>query len=104
MGWLTDLTNWLREIIVAVWGAFTTFIGDMLVQSLETMTAAVLFVLNHLPMPDWLSQYSLCALLAQTGPTVTWALDTFRIDDGLGVIALGYGFRLLRKFVTLFQW
>ncbi|HEY0491079.1 MAG TPA: hypothetical protein VGD30_16325 [Telluria sp.] len=104
MGWLTNLTNWLKEQIVAVWHAFTTFINDTLVAALQTVADAVIYVLNHIPMPDWLAQYSLCALLSQTGPTVMWALDTFRIGDGLGLIALGYAFRLLRKFVTLFQW
>ena len=64
MGWLTNLTNWLKEQIVAVWHAFTTFINDTLVAALQTVADAVIYVLNHIPMPDWLAQYSLCALLS----------------------------------------
>lgn len=104
MGWLTDLTNWLAEQIAAFFNALESLLTDLLVMWLEQTCTMVLWVLDHIPLPDWVSTYSLCNLLAQTGPTVTWALDTFRVGEALGLVAAGYGFRLLRKVVTLFQW
>ena len=35
MGWLTDLTNWLKEQLAALWDAFEEFLGDLIVDWAE---------------------------------------------------------------------
>ena len=104
MGWLTDLTNWIRQQLQALWDALEDFLGDLIVDWADQTFTMWLFVLDHIPLPDFLDGYSLCSLLGQAGPTVGWILNNFRVAEALGLIGAGYVFRLLRKLATLFQW
>jgi hypothetical protein len=104
MGWLTDLTNWMKEQLAALWDAFEDFMGDLIVDWADQTFAMWIIILSHTPMPDFLDQYSLCTLLNAAGPTVGYFLNVFRVGEGLGLIGAGYVFRLLRKILTLFQW
>lgn len=104
MGWLNDLTNWLRSLAEAIWTALEALLQDLIVMWAHQVFAMYLFVLESLPMPDFLDQYSMCTLLNAAGPTVGFFLSTFRVGEGLGLIGAGYVFRLLRKIATLFQW
>lgn len=104
MEWLTNLTNWLKQQLVALWQAIEEFFTDFIVMMVEGATDTVLAIINLIPVPDWLATYSLCNLLNAAGPDVGYFLQTFRIAEALGLIAAGYGFRLTRKLLTLFQW
>lgn len=104
MGWLTDLTKWLGDQIKALWDAIEAFFNDLLVTAVEVCTQVALTIIEALPNPEFLTTYSLCNLLNMAGPDVGFFLQTFRIGEGLGVLALGYVFRLTRKLFTLGQW
>lgn len=104
MGWLTKLTDWLREQLVALWDAIETFFTDLILGTIERVLEVVAWVVNAIPMPDWLANTSLCNLLSAAGPEVGYFLQTFRIAEGLGLIAAGYVFRLTRKLLTAGQW
>lgn len=104
MDWIDDLTNWLREQLQSLWDGFVEFMTDFIVMMIEGATDTVLAIIDLLPVPDFLATYSLCALLNAAGPEVGYFLQTFRIAEGLALLAAGYGFRLLRKLLTLFQW
>lgn len=103
-GWLDDITNWLREQILKVWDAFVRFLGDLLVDAAEACLEVAALAVESLPVPEFLSQYSLNALLGQAGPTIGWLVTTFRIGECLAIIGLGYSFRRLRKLFTLGLW
>jgi hypothetical protein len=104
VGWLTDFTNWLLQAIHDVWDAFTVFLGDLVLIWFETQLSIVVAAVQLIPVPGFFQTYSLATLLGPAGPTIGWIMSTFRIGEGLSVIAAGYAFRLLRKFLTLFQW
>lgn len=61
-------------------------------------------VVAAIPVPDFIKTYSLGTLLSAAGPDVGWFLNTLKIAQGLAIVGSGYAFRLLRKFLTLFQW
>lgn len=103
-GWLKPLQDWLLAQLRSLWDALEELAGDMFLFWLKQMLAVNLWVLSHLPIPDFIKDYTICALLQAAGPTVGWALNTFQIPLGLSFIAAGYVFRLLRKLITLFQW
>jgi hypothetical protein len=103
-GWLDDVTNWLRDLFLKIWQALVAFINDMIVFLVEGLLELIALAIESLPVPDFLSGGGIGAALASAGPTVMWTLDTFKISEGMVLIAAGYGFRLLRKFLTLFQW
>ena len=104
MGWLTKLTDWFREQIIAFFTALQAMLEALFMVWLKQSTEVATYIIGALPVPDFLANYSLCTLLSQTGPTVGWLLNTFRIGEGLGLIAAGFSFRLVRKLATLFQW
>lgn len=101
---LEKLTNWLKELVLAIWQAFSDFMSDLLLKALELWLVSVTLMWSKVPMPDFLDGYSLCSLISQAGPTVGWAMNTFRIGEGLGLLAAGFAFRMVRKLATLFQW
>lgn len=104
MGWLTDLTEWFRQQLQTLWDAIEEFFGDLVVKVIEAVCDFFATVVEAIPVPDWVTTYSLDTLLGAAGPTIGWLVATFKIGEGLGVLALGIAFRLLRKLFTLGQW
>lgn len=103
-GWLDDITEWLADLARKFWKAIEEFFGDLLVTAIEAVLEVVTLAIDAIPVPDFISSNTICALLGNAGPEVAWAMSTFKIGEGLTLIGAGYAFRLLRKFVTLFQW
>lgn len=103
-GWLERLTNWLGEMVATVFGALVDLVKDFVLFAVRGVLDLVLAIVNAIPVPDFLSQYSICTLLANAGPTAAWAVGTFKIAECLSVLMLAVSFRLLRKLLTLFQW
>lgn len=104
MGWLQKFTDWLAEMIRDLWEAIEGFFTDLFMLWMKQVAGVYMYVLDQISLPDFITQYSMCSLLAAAGPTVGWAMDTFKIGEGLGMIGAAYGYRLVRKLVTLFQW
>ena len=104
IGLLAQLTGWLVSTLKVYWDAFVVFMGDFFVSGVEGVLSIFVMALNALPVPDFLTTYSLNSLLAQSGGTIMWLVGTFKIGECLGVIAAGWAFRLLRKLFTLGQW
>lgn len=102
--WLTKLTAWLKEWGTWLWEGFVQVMHDVIIFWMEAILGLVSMIINELPAPDFLSQHSLSGALGATGPTVMWVIGEFRIGEGLGIIAAGFTFRVLRKFATAFQW
>lgn len=103
-GWLDDLTNWFKDQFKALWDAFVAFMGDLIVQAIESVCDFFATAIESIPVPDFITQYSLDSLLGQAGPTIGWLVSTFKIGQCLTIIAAGVTFRLLRKLFTLGQW
>lgn len=104
VGWLNDLQDWLLGVLHSIWSAFVDFIKDMFLAGLEFALQTALWVLNAIPVPDWLTQYSLSTLLGGAGPTVGWLATRLRLSEALGIVAMGVSFRLVRKVLTLGRW
>lgn len=102
--WLNDLTTWLKEQFMALWNAFTELLQDMLLNALEMVLDVFAKAVEAISVPDFMTTYNLGTLLGEAGPTVVWIANTFRLGEGLALIAAGYAFRLLRKLLTLGQW
>ena len=102
--WLDDLTNWFKDAFNSLWDALVEFFTDMIVMVMDAVLEFAALVIESIPVPAWLQQYSLDSLLGNAGPSIAWAISTFRIGEGLTIIAAAYAFRLLRKALTLGQW
>lgn len=105
-GWLTDLTNWLRDQLGALFDALVEFLKDLLVLAVEAVLELLALAVEALSalVPDELAGVSICSMLASAGPTVQWAVTTFHIPEGMALVAAAFVFRMGRKLLTLFQW
>lgn len=104
MGWLTDLTMWLVPYLQDYWAALKAYLDDWPVMWAEKFFDVAAIIIESIPMPDFLSQYSLTNLFGNAGPTISWIIGKFRLSEGMTMVAAAYGFRMLRKLLTLFQW
>jgi hypothetical protein len=104
MGWLTRLTDWFKDTFLTIFHAFQAFVHDQIIGCVHTCLDVALTVINAIPVPDFISSYSLGSLLSQTGPTMGWIMVTFKVPEAFGLLAAGWIFRLTRKLLTLGQW
>ncbi|MDH5829713.1 phage coat protein [Luteimonas sp. M1R5S18] len=103
-GWLDDLTNWLRDTLGGLWDDFVEFMGDLLISALEALCDFFASLIESIPVPDFITQYSLDGLVSQLPPNVLWFLGVIRFPECIALLGLGVAFRLIRKLFTLGQW
>lgn len=103
-GWLSKLTGWIAYAINAVFTAVIQLLKDLVTFVLAVVLSVVEMAISAIPVPDFIQNYSMGSLLGQTGPVVGFFMTQLNIGPALGLIGAGYAFRLLRKFLTLFQW
>jgi hypothetical protein len=85
-------------------GSLMAFLRDLIVGAVAAILSLFALMVSAIPVPDFIKTYSLGTLLSAAGPDVGWFLNTLKIAQGLAIVGSGYAFRLLRKFLTLFQW
>jgi hypothetical protein len=103
-GWLSRLTGWIAYAINAVFDAIATFLRDLIISIFSNVMQLVLLMINAIPVPPFLTNYSMSSILGGTGSMVGFFMSELNIGPSLALIGAGYVFRLLRKFLTLFQW
>lgn len=103
-GWLSKLTGWFAYAIHQIFVALAALLHDLVPYLIGAVLDLVAFIVDQISPPDFLSQYSLNTLLGNAGPIVGFFVAQFKVGQALTLIGYGYGFRLLRKFLTLFQW
>jgi hypothetical protein len=104
MDWLTDFKNWLIGIIKKLWDAISGFYHDMALKLVKGFLDAVAELVKHIPVPQWMSDYSLGHLFSMLSPQLGYFVDRIGLGQGLTLIGLGYAFRILRKLMTALQW
>lgn len=103
-GWLSKLTGWIAYAIQTVFTALITLLKDLVTFVLGVVLGLIKSAIASIGVPSWLTQYSMGSVLSQAGSTVGFFMSELQIPLALTLIGLGYTFRLLRKFLTLFQW
>lgn len=101
---LQDLIDWFGETYTELTNFFRELAHDALYATLEALFSVVVQLANSIPVPDFLQQYNLDAILGEGGPWVAFVFGNLGFGSCLAVIAAGWAFRLLRKVVTLGQW
>ena len=103
-GWLSRITGWLAYALNVLFSAIVQVLKDLVTFVLAVVLGVVLLAIQAIPVPDWISGHSLGTSLGQLGPIVGFFMSTLQVPAALALIGSGYAFRLLQKFVTLFQW
>ncbi|WP_068637250.1 hypothetical protein [Thauera butanivorans] len=104
MNWLTDLTNWLFELVKKAIDAIWDFLQDAFIAVADVVLGIVASAIEAIPVPSFVTQYSLGNLLSQMHPDILFFVGILQIPTGLSFLAAGFGVRMIRKAVTLFQW
>lgn len=104
MDWLRGITDWLLSIVQLLWDGFVAFLNDLWVGIAQSVLMALSGVINSIPVPGFMQNYSLGSIISQFPPELLYFLAFLNLPEAFGIIAAGLAFRMARKVVTLFQW
>lgn len=100
---LQQLTDWLWNAIKAVFLAIWQFVQDAFIAFANAVISAAVALITAIPIPAWLSG-GLQSMWSGMDGGVLWIATQCGVPQALAIIGAGYAFRMLRKFLTLFQW
>lgn len=80
-GWLTKFTDWLKRQLVEFFNALIALIDDVMMLWIETSINNIAWVLDHIPPPQFMTDYSVSGLLRQWCTACDVELMHFVNDD-----------------------
>ncbi|WP_369929339.1 hypothetical protein [Xanthomonas sp. NCPPB 2632] len=98
------MTDWFSQTTSRIWNSVTGFFKDLPAMVVGTFLGLFASLLEAIPIPDFVKSFSLSSILSAAGPQLGYFMTVFKFPEGFAAIGSGYAFRLLRKFLTLFQW
>lgn len=98
-----EITNWLWDLVVKLFGALWSFIKDIAVEIFDLLVSAFVVLVAAIPVPDWMSS-GLGSFWGGMDSGVVYLVSQAGVPEALALIGGGYAFRFARKVVTLFQW
>jgi hypothetical protein len=101
---ISAFAAWLLSLVVKVFAAFWDLLNDLLIAGADGLLQALAGLIAALPAPSFLSSVSLQTSFASMTSDVLYFLGVFNIGAGIALLGSAFGFRMLRKIVTLFQW
>jgi len=104
MGWLSDFKQWLLDRIHELWDGISGFYHDMGLKIVKAGLSVISELIKAIPVPSWMSDYSLGHLFSYLSPTLGYFVDRLGLGVGIGLLGLGYTFRVARKVATALQW
>ena len=103
MEWISTFTAWLLSLVKSVFTSLWDFVTDVFISLIDLILTAFVSLISAIPVPDFI-QGGLQSSIDGLDGTVLYILAQVRLPEALALIGVGYAFRLVRKFVTLFQW
>lgn len=102
--WFED--TWLAFVawIGVLWTDLTNFLTDLPINILEGVLMAFASVINAIPVPQFIQTNGLSGVISALPDSVQYLLSATGFVQALAVLGAGFLFRVMRKFVTLFQW
>lgn len=102
-GWLEDAVSWLWSVVAAVFIAIWDLLYELGIAILSGVLSGVAGLVGLIPVPQFLTS-GLQGVFAGLDGSVLWGVGLLGIPEGLAMLGAAVGVRLVRKFVTLFQW
>lgn len=96
---------WLTaDFYKGIWDDFVEYLDDLPIQILKGILEAVVQVFQSVPKPEFLSQYSLGAVMGPVMNDIGYFLASSGLSTALGLITAALLFRVTRKIVTFGLW
>lgn len=91
----------ILDFFADIWLSLKSFVFDILVSFIDAILSAIAFVIESLPLPDFILSYSLSDFIPAD---VSYFLALSGFGSCLYLIGSAYAFRILRRVVTLGIW
>ncbi|AOY99637.1 DUF2523 domain-containing protein [Cupriavidus sp. USMAHM13] len=103
-GVLSDFATWLLSLFGKLFAAAWDLFSDLAINIVDLALTAIAALIAAIPAPTFLQGVSLQQSFASLAGDVLYFLGVFNIGPGIALLGSAFGFRMLRKVVTLFQW
>ena len=100
---LTEFTAWLVNLVKQWFVDLWTFVVDAFINLLDLVLGAVVGLLALIPIPDFMAG-GLAGIFGGMDPGILYFVQRLGVFTGFAMIGAAYGFKLVRKVVTLFQY
>lgn len=102
--WLAKITGFFVDLVKSVLKFVFDLLLDVVVWVFGLALELLALIVNSIPIPSFLQQYSLGSMMAGLDPGILYFVALLKIPEALAIVGAGVGFRLLRKVLTLAQW
>jgi hypothetical protein len=100
---LGSITQWFADLFVAVFEAAWGLVTDLAIGIVDLLLTSVASAVGAIQLPEFMTT-GLGSLFGSLDGSITYLLARSGLASAAAIIGAAWGFRLLRKFVTLFQW
>ena len=97
---LTDFKIWL----LSLWTDFQEFISYLFIETTDLILSAFASIIEAIPVPSFIQNNGLQTAINAISPDILYFVSMSGLSNAMGILSAGLAFRMLRKFVTLFQW
>jgi len=101
---LNAFAAWILSLVGSVFQAAWDLISDAFIALGDAFFQALAAIIVALPAPSFLTSASLQSAFSNMSGDILYFLGVFQIAPGIALLGAAFGFRMLRKIVTLFQW
>jgi hypothetical protein len=101
---IAEITKWFIDLLIKILTTILDVFHDIFVAAIDALLTAVGALLNSIPAPSFLSQYSLTSLMSGMPDAVMYFAGHLRIGEAFAIVGVGFAFRMGRKLFTLGQW
>jgi hypothetical protein len=98
--WWASVKQWIEHL----WTDLTEFLSDLPKNILEGILDGLATVIESIPVPEIVTNYSLGDAFIALPDSVQYFLAQSGMIEAFGILSAGFAFRMVRKLMTLFQW
>lgn len=107
MDWLSEKIDnalqWIKQLVINILETLWDLLTDFILFILDALLSAIVAIIALIPMPDFMTD-GLQTSVNSFPQLLLYIMSNTGITSALGILAAGFGFRMIRKAATLFQW
>jgi hypothetical protein len=101
---IAKFTAWYLDLCIRILKAIGGVLYDFVITVLDAVVGVLGAAVSTIPVPSFLSTYSIGNIINMMPDYVLYYVSHFRIGESMAIIAAGFAFRMTRKILTLGQW